>query len=818
LPVCKICNRDFGIINNNHLKTHGTTLDEYIKQYGDPNAGVTFLTTRTKTTPKAIKEKVEKPKKALSYQAVRTIDELYNLDDTITIPSNFIRIGKSNLFEFDRMLELIERYKEIDIDTETTGLDPFEDIISDIIITIHEPAFSYNYHIPMLHVKSAYQNFTNEQFMCLFRDGSLFDEAQSLVYSLDNVLESDQLSREWVFARLKPILEDPSIKKNLFNDYFDEMMLWGDLGINLAGVQWDGLIAAHILNENEQSHKLKDLYKKYLHEKEYNPDIRALGVDTYEEQFGKIKFFRVPMNVATAYAAKDGYMTGRLKDFQKPYIDSIGRLDEIYYNIEMPLLPILIEMRKEGIGVDLEFAHDLEVEMKEERLKNENRLYELLGNINLNSPKQLSHALFDVMKLPNPQGGSTKAEVLQELADDGYEVADILLDYKKSEKLISTYLEGLDKIVCKKTGRVHCRFNQNGASTGRFSSSKPNLQNIPAKNKKIRKIFKARQGYVLISADYSQIEPRLLAHIANDGNMIQAYQEGRDIYSSMAAFVFTLLARAFAERLTVNLAVEEDLVHYASPVYKELLEKKFVYSEKPGLWTYREVTIEDCYDGSLFRKIMKTLLLGMMYSMSEKGLAARLKISEEDALEIMNYFFKAFPDIKKAMNYYKVFCKANGYVETMFGRKRRLPEIYSEEWWVRKKAERQVLNSVIQGTAADIMKIAMIKVGQDQRIKDLGGKLLLTVHDELILEAPKETAVQVTKYVIDDMVGVCNLKVPMKVDGEIFVDGRWYGESISVKNKSGWWGIFQDYDETDSDGNKVHKTRELNETEIPWCV
>jgi DNA polymerase I-like protein with 3'-5' exonuclease and polymerase domains len=321
-----------------------------------------------------------------------------------------------------------------------------------------------------------------------------------------------------------------------------------------------------------------------------------------------------------------------------------------------------------------------------------------------------------------------------------------------------------------------------------------------------------------------------LAHIADDANMIQAYIEGKDIYSTMAAFVFTLVAKGFSEKLNMTRATEADLAHYASPVYKYLLDNKFVYRDgyyygamtedhyvSEGAWKYKEITIDDCYDGSLFRKYMKTLLLGMMYSMSEKGLASRLKISEADALEIMNYFFRAFPNIKKAMNYYKSFCKQNGFVETMDGRKRRLPDIWAEEWWLRKKAERQVLNSVIQGSAADVMKKAMLAVGQDQRIKALGGKLLLTVHDELILECPKETAVQVTKYVIEDMVGVCALKVPLKVDGEIFTDGRWYGESVAIKNKKGDWKIIKSIEEI-IDGKKVHKDIEITETQIEWAT
>jgi DNA polymerase-1 len=189
----------------------------------------------------------------------------------------------------------------------------------------------------------------------------------------------------------------------------------------------------------------------------------------------------------------------------------------------------------------------------------------------------------------------------------------------------------------------------------------------------------------------------------------------------------------------------------------------------------------------------------MMYSMSEKGLAKRLRISEDDSLAIMSYFFKRFPKIQKKITELKYFCRANGYVETMWGRKRRLPDIWSEEWWIRKKAERQVLNSVVQGSAADVMKLAMLAVGYDQRIKDLGGILLLTVHDELILECPKNQAVEVAKLVVEDMTTVCELSVPLKVDAELFMDGRWYGESVNLKRKGDDWVLLKDSEKIDEE-------------------
>ncbi len=493
MPECQICHKTYAVINKNHLAKHDLSLEDYIKQYGDPNTGQVVKAGEGKNRVKSLVEKAAKPKQEITYHMAKTIEELWEMEKTIQVPDAFICVMEHNKERLDELLELAYKYKNVALDTETTGLDMHQDFITDVIITIggDEPTYGYNYFIPTRHV------------------------------TIDGQFIPGQLSMDYVVEKLKPMLEDPAITKDMYNDYFDEVMLWASCDVTLRGVYdltwrpnnqktpenwsggWDGLIAGKILNENEQSHKMKDIYRKYLHEKEPNPQIKALGVDTFEEQFGKIKFYRVPLKVATCYGAKDGYMTRRIKEFQKPYIDTTGRLREVFYNIEMPLIPVLVDMRKEGISVDAQFAKQLEVELTQEREREHTVIMETLGNINLNSPKQLSKALFDDLGLPDLENGSTKAAVLEELAEMGYAVAESLINYKKKEKLISTYLVGLPEIISKRTGRVHCHFNQLGARTGRFSSSSPNLQNIPAKFKKIRKIFTARPGNILISCDYS---------------------------------------------------------------------------------------------------------------------------------------------------------------------------------------------------------------------------------------------------------------------------------------------------------------------------
>ena len=819
MPICQLClaerakKTEYVIINTTHLVKHGVTLKEYIERFGDPSREPRPVSVpRRNTTTGEVVAKLKKPKKVLNHHQEKTIEDIYVLEETIEVPDNFIMIVESNKEMLTQMLECIYKYKRISIDTETTGLDMFNDHITDIIISVYEPTYMHNYFIPFEHVDR------------------------------DDVRIPGQLDIKETIALLRPIIESETIMKSTYNDYFDAIMLWTSYGIELKGLVdkrcipklvgdkmvfkdwdqktpwlggWDGLIGAKILNENETSHKMKDIYKKYLHADEPFEQIKRLGVETFEEQFGKIRFYRVPLKVATCYAGKDGYMTRRIEEFQKPYIDKTGGLSKIYYGIEMPLLDILIDMRKTGIAVDLPFAKALEDELVAEREITSDQIKEAIGDINLNSPKQLSNALFNELKYPRIEGDSTKASVLEELAERGYEVAELIHDYKKKEKIIGTYLTNLPELVSKLTGRVHCRFNQSGTKTGRFSSSDPNLQNLPAKFKKVRRIFKASEGYALISGDFSQIEPRLLSHVADDPIMIQTYLDDKDIYSTMAAKIFSLVANRLVEKLNFQITelgrifktIEpEAQVEHLGSLHKQIITDGFTfYDITRTQWGSKELTSDDCFDGTLYRKFCKTLLLGMMYAMSEKGLSARLKIDESDAKDIMDFFFKAFPNIKKKTAEIQRFCKSEGYVETDWGRKRRLPDIWSEEFWIRKKAERQVLNSVIQGGAADLMKIAILLVGYDQRIKDLGGRLLLTVHDELILEAPKENAIQVAKYLIEDMINVAELKVPLKVDAEIYTDGRWYGESIDLKRTDTGWRLM--------DG----KT-EIQESDINWTV
>lgn len=792
MTVCQICQKDFKVINLNHLKKHNTTLEEYTKKYGDPNKA-TMGSRRPSTNVQAVKEKVKNKGPGLTNNQARTLEDLYIMEETTVVPSTFYWVDQSNPEVLDKVLDLVQQYKKVAVDTETTGLDPYVDKVTHIILTPYDPKREYNIIIPLYH-EDMYGN---------------------LVPGL--------LSEEYIIKKLKPILEDPDVRTSWFNLYFDHLMLYTSFGISVANITppkfrphldiktnrmvlptwdkavdkwnggWDGSIASRILNENEESHKMKDLYKKYLYKDETNQEIKALEVETFEEQFGKIKFYRVPKKIATCYGAKDGYITRKMEEFQKPYIESVGSLDSLLYTIEYPLIKPLCQMRIDGIKLNLDTAKEVGVKILKQREDALANVYKELGSdINLRSPKQVSHALFEVLELPDLQKGSTKSSVLEELAEMGYDVCQNLIDYKKMDKLYGSFIEPAANFISE-DGKVHCRFNQLGTRTGRFSSADPNMQQIPARYGIIRTMFEADYGEVLIGADFSQIEPRLTAHTCQDPQMIQAYMDDKDLYSTLAAKTYSLLANRTAKELTDWLKKGElnkdDPVHGLSPLRQQLYKDGFIFYDGDG-YKSQDLSPEDCLDGTMYRKMMKTLLLGILYGMSGFGLASRLKLSEEDANGIINDFYTAFSSVKRKMNEIRSFAVKNGFIETEWGRKRRIPDVWSEDKWIRKKADRQLFNSKIQGGAADIMKMAMLLVFYDPRLKKLGFRSLLTVHDELIGSSPKDKAYEAGKLMIEDMVNCIQLSVPFKVDVEIYLQGKWNGDSAQLKFRDNEWKVF----------------------------
>lgn len=791
MPVCQICGQSLKVINANHLRQHGITLEQYIVKYGDPNKAA-LGSRRPSTSVQAVKlladQKEKKAKsRMLTAPQERSLDDLYKLEETIVVPRNFYWVDQNNPEILDLVIELIKEYGEVSVDTETTGLDVFRDELTHLVLTPSDPGRNYNIVIPLYHV----------------------DREDKVLPNL--------LPRDYVVSKVKPILEDERIRTNWFNLYYDWFMV-KQLGIRVANIVperyrprfdgrrmiqptwdkaidkwdggWDGYIAAHILMENEPSYRLKDLYAKYLHKSEPNEEIRALGVESFEELFNKIKFFRVPKKVATCYACKDGHITRRLKEFQKPYIDSVGSLDRILYTIEFPQIEPLCEMREHGIAVNLETAKKIGVELGKKRDEALAKVYAEVGQINLNSPKQVAHAFYDELGLPDLNKGtkrerSTRAEVLEELAELGYDVAQNLVDYRKMDKLITSFIDPIEQMLGP-DGRIHSKFNQNGTKTGRYSSSEPNMQQMPNRYGIVRTMITADPGEVLIGGDFSQIEPRLMAHTCEDEAMVQAYRDDKDLYSVMASRIFSFIAEKLAGELNSRLGSldMEDPVHGLSPIRQQLFKDEFVYLDG-GKFKPKPLTPDDCVDGTLYRKVMKTLMLAMGYGMTDFGLARRLKIDEAEAHSIFSDFYDSFLKLKLSIEAAKRFAFREGYVETAWGRKRRIDDVWSDQRWIRRKAERKVFNSIIQGGAADMMKIAMLLVWYDPRLKDLGFKMRLTVHDELIGSVPKQNAFKAAQLMIEDMIGCAELLVPLKVDAEIYLTGEWNADSASVKFKNG---------------------------------
>ena len=527
-----------------------------------------------------------------------------------------------------------------------------------------------------------------------------------------------QLGRELVLQKLKPLLEDESIKKIGQNLKYEHTVL-ARAGIQLQGISEDTMLAAWILDSARTSYSLDSLSREVLgHDTIAYSDVTGKGKN-------QIGFDEVEIPLATPYAAEDADVALRLAQNFAPKLEDEA-LVSLYRDIELPLIPILAKMEATGILVDQNRLRSLSTEFARRLGEIEEKAYELIGSrINLASPKQLSHLFFEELHYPvikkTKTGYSTDHEVLETLAAD-YELPKVILEHRMLTKLKNTYVDALPKIIHPQTGRIHTSFNQTGTATGRLSSSNPNLQNIPIKGedgRRIREAFIPEPGFKLVAVDYSQIELRVMAHFANDPSFIEAFEKGEDIH-----------ARTAREVLGMGEEVDSEL-----------------------------------------RRQAKAINFGILYGLSEFGLAKQLKISRSDARDYIKNYFSRYPGIKSFMEETIATGKSRGYVETITGRKRLLPELNSRNATRRKGAERVAMNTPIQGSAADLIKIAMINVDKALRNRRLKARLLLQVHDELVLEVPKEEVDEVSKVVKDEMVGVMTLRVPLDV--EVGVGDHW---------------------------------------------
>ena len=683
--------------------------------------------------------------------------------------------------------------------------------------------------------------------ICLYTPGEkgIYIPVGHVSYMTNQPLK-DNVARETMENFFK-VCNEHNVKYILHNAKFDMHILYWMIGVKIVPY-WDTLIAGQLLNENEP-HGLKVLYQKYC--------VRAdeeQQVAKFNTLFNGIEFNSIPPSVGYMYAAFDPIMTYELYKFQEQYLDKevgqycyrkgLERVAEVFREIEMPLIEVVFDMEVQGVDIDTDLAKELKdkytyymnlavdnfkaqiIELEvagafdELRVKHPDKFNKIseLGDININiaSNAQLVILFYDVLKLDPPKGQRSVGE--EQLKQLHHPLVDCILEYRGMSKLLSTYIEAIPNHIAKKDGKLHANFNQYGAKTGRFSSSDPNLQNIPSKTKKlsdgtvidaghdIRQMFIAGEGNVIIGGDFSQQEPRCLAHMSQDENMINAYLHGKDLYATIASKL------------------------YNKP-YEECKEFRPDGTVNP--------------EGKQRRSSVKPILLGIMYGRGVNSIAEQMNITKEEAQQVINDFYKQFPKVKEFVEFAQENARTYGFVETAWGRKRRLPnmqldpieitienpnlistfnpldfsstentevsdEVYykylrlmnraygreaKEKVKQQAKAEgyklvdnggyiadaqRQCVNSIIQGSAADMTKIAMIQIHRNKRLRELGYKLIIPVHDEVLGVCPKENAKEVRDILEYIMVHVVDDKfeIPMKTDIECTY--RWYGEGIEI--------------------------------------
>lgn len=650
----------------------------------------------------------------------------------------------------ERLKEYMDHCKqsgEYVLDVETTGLDIYNDIL--VGICLYTPGETSVY-VPFNHT------------------------------DLQNVRVADQMSEEQVRDIMIPYLQDQELRCINHNIKFDNKKLAWDWKQIIVNIYWDTQIAGNVLNENEP-HKLKPMYNKYiLHGKGSGED--------YKDLFDGIPFNYVPIDIATVYGANDGFKTYALYKFQAQYLredhprEDFRKMYYVFREVEMPLIPLCTDMEMRGVEIREDFAKELSEDFNKEMVEVEakcdayveqfkqyildhNNLMRLTKGtckINYSSPQQVAALFYDIFKLRSvsrkePRGTGDK--IIQKFLSTAKkkdtkksrEFAEFLENYqrfKEIKKLLGTYVDKIPQVKEPKINAVYTTYNQYGAKTGRFSSSdtvsKINLQNIPSKEKRIRKIFKARDGYKLVGGDFSQIEPRVLAFLSGDESMINAYKDGKDLYAIMGSQVYQL-------------------------PYEDCRE------------FYPDGTVNA--EGKHRRTTMKSVLLGIMYERGATAIGEQFNKSAEWAQQLIDNFYKSFPKINQYRLKIENMAETYGYVTTITGRKRRLPDMQLEDKddYRYQEAHRQSLNSVIQGSSADIMKLSMIAIYNDPRYKELDCHMIITVHDELIMEVPEEHIKEGAELLVGTMkrVGHSLIDLPMSVDAE--VNDYWYGENLAEK-------------------------------------
>ena len=584
--------------------------------------------------------------------------------------------------QLEQWLERLKQAELISIDTETTALDTKKASVVGICLAVQEGETRQACYIPLAH---------------------------------DYEGAPEQLDITMVLDTLKPILEDPTVAKCGQNLKYDWHVLQNH-GIELQGIRFDTMLESYCLNSVATRHNMDDLALKYLnHRTTHFDEIAGKGKK-------QLTFNQVEVDVAAHYGAEDADITLQLHQTLWPQIQAEPTLAKVLTEIEMPLLPVLAHMERNGVLLDTEMLAIQSGELTEKLGELEKKAHLIAGEaFNLNSSKQLQVILFENLALPilkkTPKGQPSTAEpVLAELAEQGHEMPTLILEYRSMAKLKSTYTDALPKQINEKTGRVHTSYQQAVASTGRLSSTDPNLQNIPvrtAEGRRIRQAFIAASGHKLVAADYSQIELRIMAHLSGDAGLLKAFTDGKDIHKATASEIF---------------GVPLD-----------------------------EVTTDH-------RRSAKAVNFGLIYGMSAFGLAKQLNVSRHLAQEYINLYFSRYPGVLTYMETTKEKAKAQGFVETLMGRRLYLPDINASNGMLRQYAERTAINAPMQGTAADIIKTAMVRIEAWLKTCPYDIQMIMQVHDELVFEVAEKDMEAVKPHIKQLMESALVLSVPLIVD------------------------------------------------------
>ena len=574
----------------------------------------------------------------------------------------------------DGLVNRLSQARTFALDTETDSLDP---MTANLVGLSFSPAKGEAYYIPVGHI---------------------------------GLQEIQQLPLPQVIEKIKPLLEDANLPKIAHNGKFD-MTILAENNVNVSNVSFDSMVAAYLLNEKSLS--LKNLAFSRLNlEMVQITDILGTGPK-------QLAMSQVEIKQAADYACADADMTLRLSELLASDLQKEG-LWQLFAEVEMPLVPVLLEMERNGVAIDTGLLNEMSQQLGDQLAKLEKQIYESVGHeFNINSPAQLGPVLFEELKLPITRKGkgkySTEAAVLEELRGT-HPVIEYILEYRQLSKLKSTYIDALPSLINRKTGRLHTSFNQTRTTTGRLSSSDPNLQNIPIRGdlgKQVRRAFIAPPGSLLLAGDYSQIDLRSLAHLSQDPALLSAFRNDEDIHAATAALL---------------LGVEPAKV-------------------TPDM-----------------RRLAKTVNFGIIYGMSEYGLEQATELSREEASKFIAAYFEKYPGVKEYLQATKDQARKLGYVQTILVRRRYIPEINSANRIIREAAERMAINMPVQGTSADIIKVAMVNLHREMSNQRLKSKMILQVHDELVFEVPENEIDTMRKIVPEIMSSAIQLDVPLKVD------------------------------------------------------